>query len=153
MTADYVEPFVQGMKELMSTMLGAEVSVSAKPPGGLCSELTSIVDLAGSACGQLALSFPKETARCMVAAMLGAEPEGLDVETVEDGAEELANIVAGYAKARLAQTPFHFQLSPPRHYGGAWSATSAAPSVLRLSSDFGDFLLQVELEPKVPPVR
>jgi CheY-specific phosphatase CheX len=147
MSADYVQPFVQGMKELMSTMLGATVTVSGEPVSELCPELTSIVELGGHAKGQFALSFPRDTARGMIAAMLGAKAEMLDTETVEDGAAELANIVAGYAKGRLAQTSFHFQISPPRHYGGPWSGLGPAPCVIRLSSDFGDFLLQVELEP------
>ena len=81
MSADYVQPFVLGMKELMSTMLGATVSESGEPVSGLCPELTSIVELGGHAKGQFALSFPRDTARGMVAAMLGEQPELLDAET------------------------------------------------------------------------
>lgn len=147
MNADYVEPFLQGVTKLLSTMLGEGLSVSEAPPADLEPTLTSIVDLSGKASGQLALSFPATTARAVVAAMLGADEQSLDQETVNDGAAEFANIVAGFAKARLAETPYHFQLSPPRHESGPWNSGIEEASVLRLSSAFGDFLLQVRLVP------
>ncbi len=105
-------PFTSGALELLTTMLGLEASLGTDEAGEDC-PLAAWVDLQGDKSGRLVLSFPQPTAEFLVAEMLAMDLDELDEELLHDGVGEVANMIAGYAKTRLAKTPYQFQLHLP----------------------------------------
>ncbi len=103
MKVEHINPFIESVDDLFTTMLGCraergQVSVlRAEAPG---QDLTAIIGLSGPVRGTVALAFPAETARAMVARMTGSDADAV-AESLSDGLAELVNIVAGGAKARL----------------------------------------------------
>lgn len=103
MKIDYINPFIESVYELFSTMLSAtvergKIDVSRDSP--YPDKVTALIGLSGQAHGSVALSFPKDTALAMVNKLLETDTREID-ETVSDGIAELVNIVAGGAKAKF----------------------------------------------------
>jgi chemotaxis protein CheX len=112
MTSDYISPFLDGTAQMLSMMAGVECE--PQPEGeGLSSYISGTIKLTGEAMGQVTLSFPRETASQLVAEMLAMDLDELDEETLRDGVGEMANIVAGNAKTRLAEAQLTFLVSLP----------------------------------------
>ena len=104
MQVEYINPFVESVHELFSTMLGAqsergEVRV-AKTDKLERSDITALIGIGGPGRGTVALGFPKETAIAILERMLGIQVDTID-ETVVDGMAEVVNMIAGNAKAKL----------------------------------------------------
>jgi len=103
MKAELINPFIESVQEIFSTMLGANVqrgkiSVSRdnKGPG----ELLAIIGIVGESSGMVAVSFPTATALGVVGRIAGMEFDTVD-ETIVDGVAEIVNMIAGGAKAKL----------------------------------------------------
>ena len=73
-------------------------------------EISGIVGLSGQAKGMFALSLTREVALSATEAMLGTRPTDID-GTVADTVGELANMVAGMVKSRLA--PLNLNMGLP----------------------------------------
>ena len=103
MLVQYLNPFIESVYSLCSTMLACSVE---RGQPGVRSELphdgdiTAIIGLSGPARGTVALSFPIGTAQAMVGRLLQMD-EAESKENVADGVAELVNIVAGSAKAKF----------------------------------------------------
>lgn len=155
MKVEYINPFIESVNDLFSSMLNAEakrVGLSVASNGGERHEITALIGLSGSSArGAVALSFPSATAIALAASMFGVESDKVD-EMVLDAIAETANIVAGGAKAKLHNThgdgePIDlglptivqgkdYTLHPP---DSKWLAVD-------FSSDFGVFKMLVMLE-------
>lgn len=152
MDVRYVNPFTESVDDVFATMLDLQVSRkqvklsdagTAAPPHG--SWLTSLVGISGKATGAVALRFPVPTALAVAGRMLGSEPTEVNDETI-DAISELANMVAGGAKAK-------FEINPPPDLAMAVVVhgsdyRTAYPSTARwleipFSSDAGEFSLEV----------
>jgi CheY-specific phosphatase CheX len=122
-------------------MAGVEVVVhSTAPesaPGG-STEVSAQIRLAtGAGAWRLVLSFPQPTAAVLAGRILaGTGTEGA-ADMVRDCAGEMANVVAGQAKALLLGSPFHFTLSTPTVSVGSWPVCEGW--VIRFESDAGAF--------------
>lgn len=112
MDVRYVNPFMESVDNVFATMLDLQVSRmkpklskagAAAPPNGAW--LTSLVGFSGQATGAVALRFPVPTALAVAGRMLGTELTEVNDETI-DAISELANMVAGAAKAK-------FDINPP----------------------------------------
>ncbi len=104
MKVEYINPFIESVYDLFSTMLGCQAKrgdIALAKPGGALQEITALIGLSGRARGTVALSFPEPTALAMVGRLLGVEMDTVD-ETIADALGEMVNIVAGGAKAKLA---------------------------------------------------
>lgn len=104
MKVEYINPFIESVYDLFSTMLSStakrgDVGVLKGEPTS-ARHIMALIGLSGPARGMVALSFPVETALRMVNRLLGTETKVLD-DTVSDAMAELVNIVAGGAKARF----------------------------------------------------
>jgi len=150
MKVEYINPFIQGVQHLFSTMFDCKASRgdvgltggSARPR-----EITALIGLSGLVRGTVALSFPSTTALAMVSRMLGVETQTVD-DTVSDGVAELVNIVAGDAKARFPNTQEHpIDLSLPTVVRGSDYSVKYPSDAKWLevpfTSDLGAFTLQV----------
>lgn len=103
MKVEYVNPFIEAVYDLFSTMLSSSISrgdidVTTEEPGPR--DVTALIGLSGPARGMVSLAFPSDTAIKMMNRLLGTEVEEMD-DTVCDAVAEIVNIVAGGAKAKF----------------------------------------------------
>jgi chemotaxis protein CheX len=120
-----LEPFISGTRLALSEMAGVEIVVQdvyKQPLDKTLHEISALLALTSPTEkeGCLILSFPGQTARAIADRMLAAaegEPPAPDI--VSDCMGEIANVVAGQAKALLAGSPYHFTFSTPTVISGA----------------------------------
>ncbi len=153
MRVEYINPFIESVYELFSTMLSAQVrrgEVGLSNGAGNPREIMALIGLSGPARGNVALSFPTGTALAMVSRLLGADTHVVD-ETVSDAVAELVNIVAGSAKAKFntnGGTPIDLSL-PTVVRGNSYSIDYPSKAVwleVPFTSDLGAFSLRVTFE-------
>ena len=140
MEHDCKMPFIRSTQDMLETMLG--ISSHVNQNGSPLTEpiITSTVQLQGERPGGIRLMFPFDTAKRVVAEMLGRTIDEMDDETLIDGVGEMANIVAGNVKATLSEMAYSFSLTLPQ----VASIQEAAPvdktfETSRLSTALGDF--------------
>ncbi len=139
-------PFVAGIEEFLSSMLQSSCEVwegdCPEPP-----RVSSLISLAGDLRADLVLSFPQQTATRIVAQMLAIEEHELDDEMLGDGVGEIANIVAGRAKALLVPGERPYAVSLPSVVHGPVEGPGfreAKPTIARrITTDLGEFSLAV----------
>jgi chemotaxis protein CheX len=155
MKVEYINPFIESVYNLFSSMLGCSVTrgnlAVASPSGSTATEITGIIGLSGPARGTVALSFPLDTARAMVDRLL--PPEGTDgEENVSDGVAELVNMVAGSAKAKFDTgdgSPVINLSLPTVIRGQGYGVESPKQSTwldVPFASDLGPFKLRVTFD-------
>lgn len=146
METEYLNPFVEGVRELVSTMLQSSCDI-CDSDDPLRADVSGVISLSGETAVQVALSFPRETATKMVAQLLAMEPAEVDDAILGDGVGEMANIVAGMAKGRLPNSSERTQLSLPSVVlaeGHELSLFRAVGVVhMRLTTDMGKFSLRI----------
>lgn len=156
MKVEYINPFIESVYDLFSTMLSAKVTrgdIGVGKGEGSPRDIMALIGLSGPARGMVALAFPVETALAMVNRLLGTETRVVD-DTVSDAMAELVNIVAGGAKAKFpteGATPIDLSL-PTVVRGNSYNVDYPSGSVwleVPFESDLGSFALRVtfELEP------
>lgn len=112
--SSFLSAFVYSIEKTMRSMLGSQCWSADVSPPIRGSYVAGVVYLSGRSHGRLALSFPRSTAQRVVAEMLGTTPVEVSEQLLQDGVAEVTNIVAGNAKALLADTRHAFQISLPR---------------------------------------
>lgn len=104
MDVRYINPFIASVKKVFKTMLGTEVTVG-KPTillanGEPSSDVSAVIGLSGDAAGCVVLCLPMQTATAVASKFAGVEMTK-DHPDFSDALGELANMVAGQAKAHL----------------------------------------------------
>jgi two-component system chemotaxis response regulator CheY len=112
------EAFLEASQEAivgMAMMAVETEGIKAPPDAWPSAELDVRAELAfgGERTGRLCLGLSLDLASEIVAAMMGEEPQALSDAEVADGAGELANMIGGAAKAKLASAGIAFDLSVP----------------------------------------
>jgi chemotaxis protein CheX len=145
-----LEPFVSGATLTLREWAHTEVVVRAvyrKSRHTPFGEVAAILALTSGPEEWLVLSFPEQTASILAGRMLGREGETLETEMIHDCVGEMANVIAGQAKAQLAGTPHHFSLATPTVVTGDGPNVRNGPCadcmIIVFGSDVGDFALQV----------
>jgi len=103
MDVRYINPFVESVKHLFKTMLGTELMLS-KPVLSVeevHTDASAVIGFSGDATGCVVMCFPLATAVKAASTFAGVEMTK-DHEDFADALGELANMVAGQAKANLA---------------------------------------------------
>lgn len=155
--AEWANPFITSTIDTFAKM----VHVDARPgkpirPGGseLEYDISGVIGLAGEVCGSVCLSFPRETALKVVNSFMSAEYAELDAEST-NGVAELANIIAGYAKAGLAG--YDVRISLPNIVEGRNHKFREAADALSLAVPFatplGRFDLLLTLKRPAGPAK
>ena len=156
MKAEYINPFIESVHELFSTMLGCKAQRGAlgiNKRGGESRDIRDImalIGLSGPMRGTVALVFPINTALRMVSRLLSKEHRVVD-ETVLDAVGEMVNIVAGQAKAKLHRnegTPIDLGL-PTVVRGQSYMVAYPSHSNwldVPFASELGGFNLRVNFE-------
>ena len=147
-----VEPFSAAACLALREFAGTEASVRAayrQTPAPTLDDLTAVIRLTSAAAGALAVSCPRPTAAALAGRILTGVTQEPDEALVRDCLGELANVVAGQAKALLAGMPYHFTYSPPLVGPGADLELLPNPEsdclVIAFATDVGDLVLRLYL--------
>lgn len=103
MNVNYINPFLSATMSVFSKMLGCTLTrgqpyVKSKVQPDL--DISGIIGLSGKAKGTVVLSLCRNAALRVTEVMLGERPDSCN-DDVADAVGELANIIAGSAKAQL----------------------------------------------------
>ena len=112
---NYINPFIGATLqalEMMAAMRPERGAPFVKTDQVATGDISGIIGLAGEATGSVAVTFPSTLARRIYANLVGEEAHEL-TEEVRDAIGELANMIAGGAKAELAQQGCTFQIAIP----------------------------------------
>ncbi len=152
MDVSYINPFIEAVDSVFTTMLG----VTPKRSGLNVSDgvahghmLTSLVGLSGQVSGVVALRFPHDTALKLASRMLGVEMAEVNDE-VTDAISEMVNMVAGSAKAKFNHDPPLELGLPTVVEGTGYKVKYPTKSVwlaVPFTSDAGDFTMEVTYNP------
>jgi chemotaxis protein CheX len=146
-----VEPFITATRSALGEMAGTEVvvrTVYQKALRHTLGDIAAVLGLQAATEGFLVLGFPRRTAADLAGRILAGVTQEVDENLIRDCVGEIANVVAGQAKAILAGTPYRFTFSLPEVVVGA-KELRPSPSlvclVVAFSSDLGEFDLQLFL--------
>lgn len=150
MDVRYINPFVESVRHLFSTMLETDLIVS-KPlltldPDEQRGDVSAVIEITGDATGWVALRFPMRSA-VTTAGRFAQTDVSSDQAHLLDALGEMANIVAGRAKAKL--NDLTCQISTPRVALGTFAVPTGLKGrprlVLPCDSQLGRFCVEVEL--------
>src|SRR5262249_35284712 len=145
-----LEPFIEATETALAEMAGAEIMIRAtgranRPPQG--DDVSAVVDLRCDSGGCLVLTFPRLTAAALAARVFAGVLKEVDADLIGDCVGEIANVVAGQAKALLADTPRRFSIAVPKTVIGPVPELEAARArdcwAVEFKTEFGEFALQL----------
>lgn len=116
---DFINPFLEAVVDVLTTMaqvIPAPGKPFLKESTYARGEVTGIVAVTGHAAGSIALTFPVDCAKVVVANMLGEEIQ--DVQEIKDGVGELTNMISGQARKGLATKGMKFHAGIPQVMAG-----------------------------------
>jgi chemotaxis protein CheX len=163
---ELLEPFITAVCTALGEMAGTEVVVRAVyqkplplPPSSLSpdgergtgqeGDVSAVVELRSATGGSLVLRFPERMAAALAGRILAEVREQADADLIRDCVGEIANVVAGQAKALLAGTSHRFAFSLPKVVAGQAPDLQPEPGqdclVVNFSSELGDFAMQLFL--------
>ncbi len=105
MRVEFINPFVLATHDVFKTMLGCSLTrgpLALKDAYTPVYEVSGLIGLSGRCRGMVVVSVNRATAISAAEIMLGSRPMELNGE-VMDAIGELTNIIAGAAKAQLAE--------------------------------------------------
>jgi chemotaxis protein CheX len=144
-----VTPFVASARAVFNTAVGMEITIDRpfyRPDYVGNYVVTSIVGFAGDVQGSMALGFPGELAKKVVAAIAQAEVETND-PVFADAVSELASMIAGGAKKALGANAY---LTVPNVIvsAGHHIARSRihACVVIPCTVSAGDFMIEIDMK-------
>lgn len=142
------EPLSAAVRQTIGAMTGVEValqSVHGREAPAALGDIAVVLELASARTGLLILSVSTRTAEALAGHVLAETHEELTPALVQDCMGEIANVIAGQAKALLHGTPHYFSFSPPVIQAGASLHLPAGMDslVLAFDSDVGGCALQL----------
>jgi chemotaxis protein CheX len=121
MRAEFVNPFLQSMLNVMSTMAHIELTPGKpqrKTDERALGDVSGLIGMiAPQTRGSMSLSFQQSLALEAMRQMLGEAPDELN-EEVSDMVGEITNMVTGGAKRLLAESGFEFEMATPMVVSG-----------------------------------
>jgi chemotaxis protein CheX len=145
----YINPFIAAVQHVFKTMLGTEILVSKpmiRDKHTPDADVAAVIGFSGAATGHVSLCFSKTTAVKVARKFTGAQLMTQDPTALSDALGELANMVAGQARATLPEGGIEVSL-PQVVFGQHRAPHSAASPVLVLpcDSNLGRFSVQVTM--------
>lgn len=152
---------VQGTKSVMSSMAGLETKPGtpsikrtdqeeSEVIGIMNFAVSGVIGFAGEGRGPLALSFSRECALGLTAALFGDQKTEIDKE-VEDTIGEFTNMICGDARRRMSEHGVSMEAGLPTVVSGdghSLNHVSAGFSfVIPFTSPHGAFALEASVEP------
>ena len=105
MNIKYIDPFIRSMSDLFSTMLDTTIQHGEASFGKgnvRTNGVIALIGFNGAMRGTIALVFPEATAKAIAIQFLGGSVDVSDAD-VADSMAEMANMIAGGAKADFTQ--------------------------------------------------
>ena len=150
MQAEHINPFLKSVCSTFSTMMQCEArrgEMSLADVGVRKYPISGVIGLSGKAVGTVVINLSEEVALKGASAMLMMEMTELD-DDVLDAVGEIANMVAGQAKAELEE--YDLSVSLPNVVTGdnhdIRFPSDAKPLAVAFDTDFGPLELVVGLE-------
>lgn len=115
LNVQFINPFIA------ATLQALEVMAATRPQRGTPfvkagqvakGDISGVIGLAGEATGSVAVTFPAGIAYRLYEGMVGEKVNAL-TEEVRDAVGEIANMIAGGAKAALAKDGYRFRIAIP----------------------------------------
>src|SRR5262245_33078000 len=119
-----LEPFITATRVALGEMASNDVVLQAlyqETRHHHWGDIAAVLELKSETEGFLILSFPARTAAALAGRILAEVTTERDENLFGDCVGELANVVAGQAKALLADTPYRFAFFTPKVVVGASS--------------------------------
>jgi CheY-specific phosphatase CheX len=143
---ELVEAFAAAVPLALREMAGVEAVVRGAGPAGAAdrfADLSTTIRLA-AADGErrLVVSFPQRTAAELARRILAGAADEVTPELIADCMGEIANVVAGQAKALLFGTASHFTLSTPT-VGTDLAEVADGRWLIRFDSEAGEFAVHL----------
>jgi chemotaxis protein CheX len=146
----YINPFIAAVQHVFKTMLKTEILVSRptiRDKDTPDSDVAAIIAFSGAATGNVTLCFSKKTAVRVARKFTGARLLTQDPTALSDALGELANMVAGQARATLPEGGIEVSLPQVvighQHRGPQSSGSPVL--VLPCDSNLGRFSVQVTM--------
>jgi chemotaxis protein CheX len=155
MRAEYINPFLTSLTTTFRTMLAIEASrgeMWLKADSAPLHEVSGVIGLSGKAVGSVVLSLSADLAKKSASHMLMTEIDEINDDVI-DAVGELANMVAGAAKAQLEE--LEMSVSLPNVITGTNYAvrfpSDVKPICIPYTTDWGPLVLEVGLTPAAVP--
>ena len=149
MKAEYINPFIVAMLKVFDTMVGCGLERGAPTLKRNCQpphEVSAVIGLSGKAKGTVVLSVDREVALQVTSILLGERPDEVSAD-VADAMGEMANMIAGHAKAQLEQ--YAMSISLPTVITGKGHCvefpTRVQPICIPFTCPWGRMTLEVAL--------
>ncbi len=149
MKVEYINPFVNALSAAFSTVLSCEVQrgqISLNHGCVLQHDVSGVIGLSGNAVGTVVLSLSAPVAMGAASTMLMTEVAEINADVV-DAVGELANMVAGAAKAKLEQ--YNMSISLPTVITGSGHEvrfpSNITPITIPFETQWGPLTLDVGL--------
>ncbi len=149
MDVRYINPFIAAIKHLFKTMLDTDVVVSrpcVKSKGMRSSDVSAAIGFSGQAAGSVVLCFSRKVAGAVASKFAGDDISELNAD-LADALGELANMVAGQAKAKMDGLDISISL-PRVAIGSVTTLQNSRIPILTLPCDssLGRFSIEVSME-------
>ena len=155
MRVEYINPFIRSLDHTFATMLGCQVRRGPLALKADCvpnHEISGVIGLSGKALGTVVLSLSRELALKAASAMLMGEVSEINGNVI-DAVGELANVVAGGAKAQLEE--YNLNTSLPSVITGRNHSvrfpSDVTPITVPFETDWGPLALEVGFVPVPEP--
>lgn len=121
MNAEFINPFIQSLLNVLKTMAQMELQVGKpqkKTDSMARGDVSGLIGMVGGDIkGSMSITFEAGLALDIMQAMLGERPECLNDE-VSDMVGEITNMVAGGAKMQLAEKGYDIGMATPMVVSG-----------------------------------
>jgi len=158
MRVEYINPFIKSVGNTFQTMLSCEVErgeLTLRTADTELHEYSGIIGLSGKAVGSVVLSLSKPVASKSTAALLMMSEAEISDDDIVDAVGELANMVAGAAKAELQE--YEMSVSLPSVITGSHHQvhfpSDVHPICVHFNCDWGPLKLEVGLSEVPTPAE
>ncbi len=153
----FLKPFVVAIPKTCQTMLKekVQIEISEEDKGPFNFDVSGVIGLTGDINGAVAVRFPFDAAEKVVSAFAGMPVTRDDDEIFCDAVGEIANIVAGSAKADM--TGYSINITVPSVIVGESHRLARNKEdmycVIRCKSSFGPWAVEVSFKPIVAAAK
>ncbi|HYT91351.1 MAG TPA: chemotaxis protein CheX [Gemmataceae bacterium] len=148
----FLEPFIAAACVALREWTNTDVvvrDVHFQIPDEALGEVAAGLSLISTMEGELILSCSEQTAASLAGRILDGVQQNPEEWLIRDCLGEVANVIAGQAKALLADTPYSFAFSTPTVVSGGGEEirpqTDVDCVIVAFRSDVGDLALQLFL--------
>ena len=153
MNVEFINPFIESMLNVLSTMAMLEAkpgNPALKTDSTATGDVTGLIGLAGEkAKGTLAITFSEKLILEITKRMIGEEVTSID-ETVTDMVGEITNMVTGGAKKLLSEKGYRFDMAIPSVISGKdhiiHHKSKAPVIIVPFNTEPGDFFIEICFE-------